>query len=277
MRIEIIKTDKGQIEYSITGEGTPVLFIHGGHSNCQETLSHKGFDTSKYRLITPSRPGYGNTPLDDITTPRKTADLFVSLLNHLGIEKVVLYGISAGGLSAIELAANYPERVDKLILTSAVTKKWLDKNDQIYKMANVMFNPVTGKIVWGLIIFFSGIIPKIIAKSFYSQFSKNKPHRLKKNDIKELVSALKSYNSKHGFTCDIDHDIESSVILKIHCPTLIIHSKNDNSVSYEHAEHAKESIKNSQLAGLDNEWGHLIWIGDDSKEPIRKIIEFIEK
>lgn len=275
MKIETIKTDKGQIEYSVVGEGKPVLFLHGGHSNCRDTLFYKGFDTRKYQLIIPSRPGYGNTPLDDNITPKKTADLLVSLLNYLGIEKVVLYAISAGGLTSIEFAGNYPERVEKLILASAVTKRWLDKNGRVYKTAKKLFNPKTERIVWGVIRFFSRIFPRMVANNFYPQFSENKPHRLEKNDINELLSTFKHFDSKSGFMSDIEHEIENGLISKIQCPTLIIHSKNDNSVSYEHAEHAKRMIKNSKLLGLNNEWGHLFWIGNDSNETIRKTIEFI--
>lgn len=277
MEIKIIDTDKGQVEYSTVGNGIPVLFLHGGHSNCKETLFHKGFNTDKYQLITPSRPGYGNTPLDKNFTPKRTADLIVSLLTYLRIDKVILYAISASGLTSIELAARYPERVEKLILASAVSKRWLDQDGQVYKTAKKLFNPRTEKIVWGLIRFFSVIFPKMIATNFYPQFSKNKPHRLDKNDIKELLSTFKHYNSKEGFICDIDHDVEQAQISKIQCPTLIIHSRNDNSVSFEHAEYANKKIKQSQLIELDNEWGHLFWIGKDSHKPIRKIIEFIEK
>lgn len=65
MTTEVAYTAKGRVEYSITGTGMPVVFLHGGHSNCNETLFHKGFDTRTFSLITPSRPGYGNTPLSD--------------------------------------------------------------------------------------------------------------------------------------------------------------------------------------------------------------------
>jgi pimeloyl-ACP methyl ester carboxylesterase len=277
MEIKIIDTDNGQIEYSIVGKGTPVLFLHGGHSNCREILFHKGFDTRKYQLITPSRPGYGNTPLNENFTPKKTADLIVSLLNYLKINKVVLYAISAGGLTSIELTSKYPEKVEKLILASAVSKKWLDKEGQVYKTAKKLFNPKTEKIVWRSIRFFSGIFPKMIANNFYPQFSKNSPHRLAKNDIKELLSTFKHYHSKTGFLSDIDHDVAHGQISKIQCPTLIVHSRNDNSVSFEHAEYANKMIKESKLIGLDNEWGHLFWIGKDSNEPIMKTIEFIEQ
>lgn len=277
MEIKIIDTDKGLVEYSIVGKGKPVLFLHGGHSNCKETLFHKGFDTNKFQLITPSRPGYGKTPLDDKFTPRQTADLVIALLDYLKIDKVVLYAISAGGLTSIELASRYPERVDKLILASAVSKKWLDKNGQVYKTAKKLFNPKTEKIVWGLIRIFSRIFPKMIANNFYPQFSKNKLHKLDNADVHELLSTFKHFNSKTGFMIDIEHYIEKEIITKIQCPTLIIHSRNDNSVSFEHAEHANKMINNSKLIGLDNEWGHLFWIGKDSVESIKKIIEYIEQ
>lgn len=276
MKIEIINTDKGQIEYSLTGKGIPILFLHGGHSNCQETLFHKGFNTNKYQLITPSRPGYGNTPLRDNITEKKTAELIVELLKYLRIEKFILYGISAGGLTAIELAANYPLRVEKLILASAVTKKWLDKNGKVYKIAKKLFNSKSERIVWGMIRFVSRIFPKMVATNFYSQFSHNKPHKLEKSDIKYLLSTFKHFNSKSGFMSDIDHDPETGLLSKIKCKTLIIHSRNDNSVPFEHAEHAHRMIKESKLIGLNNEWAHLFWIGKDSDESIQQTIEFIE-
>jgi pimeloyl-ACP methyl ester carboxylesterase len=61
------------------GNGFPILFIHGGHSNCSETLSHTGFDLEKFQLITPSRPGYGNTPLKGNGSPKQAADWIAGL------------------------------------------------------------------------------------------------------------------------------------------------------------------------------------------------------
>jgi len=277
MDIKIIKTELGEIEYSTTGNGKPVLFIHGGHSNCNETLWHKGFDLKKFQLITPSRPGYGNTPLNDNKTPKQAADLIISLLDDLAIEKVILYGISAGGLTTIELASNYPERVEKLILASAISKEWLDKNGKLYKTAQRIFNPKVEGFVWGMIRFFSGLFPNLIAKNFYPQFTTNLPHKLIKEDVKELRSMLKNFSSGAGFINDIDQNIDNDVISKIKCPILIIHSENDNSVSLEHAKYSHRMIKNSKIEVLQNEWGHLFWIGNDSEKSIRKTIIFIEE
>ena len=273
---KIINTKLGEIEYSTTGKGKPVLFIHGGHTNCNSTLWHKGFDLNKFQLITPSRPGYGNTPLNNNKTPKQAADLIISLLDYLEIDKVILYGVSAGGLTTIELAGNSPERVEKLILASAVSKEWFDKKGKLYKTAQRIFNPKVEGFVWGMIRFFSGLFPNMIAKNFYPWFTTNLLHKLIKEDVKELLSMLKKFSSGVGFINDIDQNIDNDVITKIKCPTLIIHSKNDNSVPFEHALHSNKMIENSRLVELNNEWGHLFWIGTDSKKSIEKTMKFIE-
>ena len=277
MDCKVINTRLGDIEYSSIGKGIPIVFLHGGHSNCHENLCHKGFDIEKFQLITPSRPGYGKTTLNDNRTPKQAADLITKLLDHLSIDRVIVYGISAGGLTAIELAANYPNRATKLILASAVSKKWLDENGNIYKAAQIMFNPHVEKFTWGAVRLFSRIFPQLLAKSFYPQFSKRQLKGLKDEDIHDLIFAMKYYNSGHGFLNDINQTINDSTIAKIKCPTLIIHSRNDSSVPFEHALHAKEMIENSELVELNNEWGHLFWIGTDSITSIEETRQFIEE
>ena len=277
MNSKLINTKLGTIEYSLIGEGIPILFVHGGHSNCNETLCHKGFDFEKFQLITPSRPGYGRTPLDENKTPKQAADIILELLDNLSIENVIVYGISAGGLTAIEFASNYPDRVSKLILASAISKKWLDKEGKTYKIAQKIFHPKVEKFIWGIVRFFSKIFPGLIAKYFYPQFSKNTNPKLNKNDIQNLVSTIKFYNSKMGFLNDIDQNISAESLMRIKCPTFIIHSENDNSVSIEHAKYSNRMIANSKIEILNNEWGHVFWIGNDSNDSIRKTISFIEE
>jgi len=44
------------------------------------------------------------------------ADDTIGLMNHLGIEKAHILGVSMGGMIAQEIAINYPDRVNKLVL-----------------------------------------------------------------------------------------------------------------------------------------------------------------
>lgn len=276
MKTDVIRTEKGQIEYSIAGCGKTIIFLHGGHSNCKESLFHKGIDTKKYQLLIPSRPGYGRTPLSDFVTPEKTAELIISLLDTLRIDKAIIYGISAGGLPAIACASNFPERVDKLILASAVTKKWLQKEDKDYRLAQLLFRPKIGVYTWWTIKLFARILPNIIAKSFHSNLSSAKLQKLVRKDVQTFISEINEYNSGNGFICDIEHDIEDDLISNIQCPTLILHSKNDKSVSINHAIHAAKMIKNSRLVTFQNDWGHLFPIGNDTSKVHDEILDFLE-
>ena len=88
---------------------------------------------------------------------------------------------------------------------------------------------------------------------------------------------MKYFNSKAGFLNDIDQRVADKSLINIKIPTLIIHSENDNSVPIEHAIHANNMIENSQLEILQNRWGHMIWMGEDSEIATGKIVKFIEE
>jgi pimeloyl-ACP methyl ester carboxylesterase len=275
MNTQQIKTRLGEVECSIIGKGVPVFFLHGGHSNCHERLAHKGLDPQKCLLITPSRPGYGNTPLGGNKTPQQAADLMAELLNALALEQVIVYGISAGGPTAIALASNHPHKVGKLILASAVSKKWLDPKDKTYRIARRIFHPKVERFTWGMVRFFSARMPRLIASNFFAEFSSRPKPSLRNADVSELLETLKAYRSGEGFLNDIDHIITDGLVGKIECPTLIVHSKNDHSVSLDHPHHAHQMIADSTLELVDNEWGHLLWLGEDVKEAMALIERFI--
>jgi pimeloyl-ACP methyl ester carboxylesterase len=56
--------------------------------------------------------------------------LFIALLNELQIDEVIIIGISAGGLTALEITAQYQNRVKKLVLMSALTDKMFNNSDK---------------------------------------------------------------------------------------------------------------------------------------------------
>jgi len=275
MTPKIITTQVGTIEFCLVGTGIPLLFVHGGHSNAQETLFHKGFNTKQFCLITPSRPGYGNTPLGTFFSPPDAAKLLVSLLDDLQINKVIVIGISAGGLTAITLSANYPDRVSKLILISAVTKKWLIATDPIYRKGKKIFSPAVEKYSWALFRFFYSVFPALMAKTMFRELSSVRPAAIRKEEISELQTMIKEQRSYCGFINDLDQVIAESDIIKVKCPTLILHSLNDNAVPIEHAQHAEQKIKNAILKTYNNQWGHLLWLGKESFLPIKDTLNFI--
>ena len=76
----ILTTEMGLLEYEVKGKGPDVLFFHGGHSNCYETLGVNSLVESGFRLIVPSRPGYGNTSVNLGKTPEEFADSVINIM-----------------------------------------------------------------------------------------------------------------------------------------------------------------------------------------------------
>ena len=272
VRKQLVKTPHGTVEYTQYGEGIPVLFLHGGHSNCLDRLSHLGFHPKKYWIITPSRPGYGKTVLKNNESPEAAAKLMAAFLDKLGIKKTIVYGISAAGPLAITFAAVYKERILKLILASAVSGVWLRKNGKNYILANVIFNPQVEWLTWGLVRRIANHAPTYLTKSFFRQFSLVKGHKISKEESRRLSGTMKHYSSGSGFLNDLKQATEAKKVGKISCPTLILHSKFDNSVHLSHAHYLKRLIPHSDLQLLENPWGHMIWI-DDSRHGVESKIQ----
>ncbi|MYL46383.1 alpha/beta fold hydrolase [Virgibacillus halodenitrificans] len=273
--------DGQTIEYSITGkEGVPVLFMHGGHSNCYEEFGYASLVENGFRIITPSRAGYGKTSMEIGESLSKACYYYEALLNHLNINKIHLVAVSAGGPSGLYFASHHPERVKTLTLQSAVTKEWHRPTDKLYKIARVLFCPSMEKMTWKLTSSMTNRFPEFMFNqmtSSFSELSHNKvKDRIKVNDIDEIRRMNNRQRSGYGFLIDLSQtkDITIKDLMAVTCPTLIQHSKHDGAVPLEHAYYAHQQISNSTLCLLDA-WGHLIWLGEGSEKTSKEILEFL--
>ena len=75
-------------------------------------------------VISPTRPGFGRTPLASGPTPEESADLLAALLDELSIDQVLMFGISGGGPTSLQFALRHPNRCKALMTEVAVTGGW---------------------------------------------------------------------------------------------------------------------------------------------------------
>ncbi len=127
----VVSTPCGAIEYAERGSGPPMLVVHGaGGGFDQGLLIGESFVAAGYRTIAPSRFGYLGTPLAEDSSAAAQADALACLLDALGLDRVVVLGVSAGAPSSLELAIRRPERVSALRfdfpwwLGSRVARSW---------------------------------------------------------------------------------------------------------------------------------------------------------
>jgi pimeloyl-ACP methyl ester carboxylesterase len=102
------------------GDGRPLLLLHGWGVSSE--LFDPILDALQQgrRLIVPDLPGFGATTEPD--TPWSVHDYAawcIALLDRLGVQRCDLIGHSNGGRIGIVMAATYPGRIDRMVLTAS--------------------------------------------------------------------------------------------------------------------------------------------------------------
>jgi pimeloyl-ACP methyl ester carboxylesterase len=122
----IIKTnniDLHYVEHNPNGKPTLTL-LHGLTANAHafDGLVAHGL-TKHFRFIAPDLRGRGlsSKPAFRYTLEDHARDI-LGLLDELKIEKALLGGHSYGGLLSVYIAANYPDRVEKLVILDAAAE-----------------------------------------------------------------------------------------------------------------------------------------------------------
>lgn len=103
------------------GPEPAIVLLHGLSANANEFcgLVDAGLGES-HRVIAPDLRGRGKSgkPESGYSMGQHAADV-IALLDHLGLDQVVLGGHSFGALLSIYIAAHFPERVSRVIVIDA--------------------------------------------------------------------------------------------------------------------------------------------------------------
>ncbi len=112
-----MSTTPDGIYYAESGAGEPLVFLHG------LTLDHRMWDdvvpafARERRCLALDLRGHGRSaPFADGASD--VADL-IGVLDHAGVDRCDLVGLSRGGMVAIHAAGLHPDRVRRLVLVDA--------------------------------------------------------------------------------------------------------------------------------------------------------------
>lgn len=108
-----------RIAYRDTGEGEPVVLVHGGFAAELLASVEQSSALGGVRRVLYHRRGYGLSPRPDPVRPLTLADQaddLVGLLDHLGLGSAHVVGHSVGALAALTAAASHRDRIESLVL-----------------------------------------------------------------------------------------------------------------------------------------------------------------
>lgn len=109
--------------YEMHGAGAPLLLIAG--LGCATWLWARNLAAlaARFQVIAFDNRGAGRSEKPDMPySAGLLADDAAGLLQHLGVSRAHVLGVSMGGFIAQELALLYPERVDRLVLGCTMSR-----------------------------------------------------------------------------------------------------------------------------------------------------------
>jgi pimeloyl-ACP methyl ester carboxylesterase len=249
-----INVNDFNLSYDDVGEGlVPIVFLHGFPFDKTMWKEQLDYLKATHRVIALDIRGFGKSTDEE---SHLGMDLFANdlilFIDKLGLEKVIICGLSMGGFIALNAMKRFPSRFEALILCD--TQCIPDSHDVKVKR----YKTIEDIKEYGVSNFNEGFIKNV----FHEDSITNKP---------ELVEQLRSVvfsNSKHiicqGLIALAERSETCSILDKITIPTLIICGKEDAITPLDESKFMNKNINGSVLH-IINSAGHVSNLEEPAK------------
>lgn len=258
-RSSVLPSPYGDLEYSEGGSGANVLIVHGAAGGWDQgaLIAEAVLDQSRFHWIAPSRFGYLRSGCLAGASVDDQAHAYAFLLDHLGIGKVAVVAMSAGGPSALLFSVLYPQRVSSLTLISCgVAPSSSDEQARADRRGAALariFRSDPG--FW--------LATRLFRKSLLRLMGVH-PADVLTHGFRELQWIDRVLASMHpaslrarGVAFDHQAQLPGRRITAIEAPTLIVHAKDDTLQLYRNATFAAVHIPQTRLLSFET-GGHLV-------------------
>ncbi len=256
----MILTHKGlKINYTTTGKGAPIVFLHGFLENISMWKELVFKLSKKYQCICIDLPGHGDSEcLGYIHTMEDMAKIVNAVLIQLQITTATCIGHSMGGYVALAFADIFPDAINGLVLLNSTSFPDSPERQQNRTRAIniVKKNPKA---------YTSMAIANLFAeknRSQYAQEINDIKNQASKTSLQGIIAALE------GMKIRLDR---RSVLAGFKKPKLIISGKLDPVLV--HATHLEESTTcDTKIIPLDG--GHMSYI-ENKEELLQALTNFM--
>ena len=108
--------------YEEVGQGAPLVFVHEFAGDAESWRLQVRFFSRRYRTIAFNARGYPPSDVPESLaaySQQQAADDIKGVLDHLGIKKAHVCGLSMGGYATLHFGLCYPERALSLVVAGA--------------------------------------------------------------------------------------------------------------------------------------------------------------
>jgi len=277
---QLADTPCGPIEYAVTGDGPPLLIVHGAGGGFDQGLDFsRPLVASGFRIIAMSRFGYLRTPLPNDASAAAQADAHACLLDALNIRRAAIIGASAGAPSSMQFALRHPGRITALVLLVPVA--YVPRDDGAAPMqtptgAVFLFETVLKSdfLFWAATSFArETMVRAIIATPPAVVANAGADEQARIDEV--LAHTLPVSPRRLGLTNDarVIASLQRYELERIAVPTLAISLQDDLYGTFAGARYTVEHIPRARFIGYPS-GGHL-WVGHQ-KEVVAEIVTFLK-
>ncbi len=231
----------------------PIIILHGWRvENSRYSQIKKTFEENGFKVFAPNLPGVGDEKLTkDVMKIDDYINFVLDFYKKQKIEKAILVCHSFGGRVGAKLAAKYPEKVEKLVLTGTPLIKQLLSSKK------------------KMLIFLSGIVKKTLKLSF----GETRMRKILYYLLNEWDYYKAPENIRETFKAIIAEDIAPN-LSKIKTPTLIVWGEKDTFVPKSIGKQINDKIINSRYVEVENATHKLPY--ENPEEFAKVVLDFIK-
>ena len=259
----------GAVAYTTLGAGDQTLVIAPGFvSHIEIALEHPALRAcvdalaDRFQVILFDRRGVGlSERLRATGTPAAMAADIAAILEHAGVPRAWLFGSSEGGLGAMRLAVDHPDRVQGLCLFGSLARGSAAP-DYPWALPASAYDVWLKRLIagWGGPLGIETFAPSEkddpALRAWWARIVR---HAASPGALETILGGLR------------DADLRAD-LSRIGVPTLVMHRRGDRAVRFEAGEHLAQKIPGAlwhPLEGVDHFW----WCGD-SAPVVRAILGF---
>jgi pimeloyl-ACP methyl ester carboxylesterase len=236
-----------QVNVIELGEGPPLVFVHGLSGSWPNWLEQLPVFAASHRVIALDLPGFGRSPMPpwpiSISSYARTID---ALLDKLDVSAAAVVGNSMGGFVSAELAINFPQRVERLVLVSAAGLSTYGDPRGTRALARLRHGERVISAYAGWVAAHSdAVVRRRGLRNAALGFVAAHPSRLPAPLAAEQLRGAGKPGFVQGLAANLEYDF-SRRLGEIVCPTLIVWGDRDRVITVRDAARFAELIPGSR-------------------------------
>lgn len=230
-----------QLAYTDTGLGQPVVLLHGYPFNRSLWNEQVSALSNSFRVITPDLRGLGESDATQgAATMNRMAQDVAALLDHLGVSRAVVGGLSMGGYVALAFYKQFRSRVRSLVLADTRAQADTEEGKQ------TRFQQAEKALAEGMAGIADSMLPKLLTPETVSKH----PEVVKR--VRDMMLKTKPEGAAGALLGMAEREDQTSLLSQISCPTLILVGKEDPITPVADSEKMHREIAGSRLVVIEN-------------------------